>query len=340
MKVYSILFLLSLSLPLAATNPLIEEVQLLQEFYDESILENHRQELGDQCVANGTNPYLCEVLTTTPAPRYLLQKQMNILKETLKKTDHTNAIDETLRWQVWNLAYSLKSLENPPTEALLLLEQALAIYQKVKMRIATATQEPELQNDPDYNHLLAIAGNDQAISTYARNLEKMAGLRHWGSDKKRCGATARAVIFAFASKHHVQGNIKEMFKHPKKGAGSLADHILAHHNDKNDWMYFADSARFDHVFVVQKTKEGTYRIYQSFVNQYSLESELTHVKNLSLEEVLSFVSKLELIDSSDRWTDEVDATFEEIFYTRSPRFIRETFAQSEPDFEFVAIPFN
>ncbi|GEM_PF-2421964 len=308
---------------------------------DESIYLIEQKRYFHSSISQGMDELHAEALTLLPPTPDLLRKQIHILQESLEKASTSLTVDETLRWQIWSLGESLKMAKNlnslsttQEEEAYSTLEEALSTYARVKKEIAHSLRQ---EREPLIRELALLAEESDQLAEYAEEFENRLGIRPWPKDKERCASTARAVLLYYAKKHRFDKDLKEVIPPPTARVRALKREILAHANSEENWLYLADSIRFDHVFIIVQSQTH-FRVLQSFVGNYSLAAEIAESKEMTLSELLAFMDKLEKIDQSEEWNDEIDALFEEIFYARAPRPITREFSKKSPDLRYSSLP--
>lgn len=279
------------------------------------------EQFEEACIGEG-----CKILAELYISPLFVEQDARRLQEALLLQGH----DEALRRSIRELQESLEKLKiasfkptkNPHQE---LLQSALATHDKMMEELQETTLEPEL------SPVAELAQNPELIALRAQELEEQILLTPWQKDKARCGATGRALIQTLA-----KDSIPNMHD-LKKGVPALLAEIEKNHGDKDSWVYYGDSARFDHVFVIVKFKNGRYRFLQSFVNRYSLLADLAKEKSLTLAELKTTLEKIRAIDEGRSWTPHLGSLFEEVFHTPIPSPVIEDYNREEPDFAFKAV---
>lgn len=162
-----------------------------------------------------------------------------------------------------------------------------------------------------------------------------------------CGTTLYAALFAFSDgfvnpRLDIQGINKELLQ--PKAITQLIDSLnqgknkLLKSDSKQGILYAIGLKHFDkdgkfyggHSFIIQqlppheKKLEVTYRIYQSYIDCYSLQTfmnEHPHFLKLSHKEIEDFCIVLQKILSKESWDDECDSAYKQIFCVSHPELI-------------------
>lgn len=288
-----------------------------------------------------------------------MRKEIGLLKITIHRANTNVALDETLRWQIWNLSQTTTILEtmigNPidpsfyfihelKEEAKKTLKNGLKAYQRLNKRIESVLKE-EMHNPHvhDFIHLT----QEGMIPYYAEQFERMLKVNEWNKNHKACGATARAVLYYFQEKYLTKEKFLQALQQPLLGFHELSQQ-LAHNKDaeffldgenleknveqKDGYLYFVESNKIDHVFVIQQTPEGYYRIYQSYVGQYSLQAAIAQQylqtegsPYLTYEELQQHLTLLDTILKAEEFTPEIVHFHKQLFHIPPPKQLYKEF---------------
>lgn len=260
--------------------------------------------------------------------------------------------DEFLRGQLWNLAESLKLIEHLYPErsgelasvyikAHHLLDKGLKDYQQIKNLLATKlTHKKNDWHEHEEAGLIGFAADDELVPLYAQEFEKLTGLTHWNSDKAKCGGTARAILYYFFKHESIEGDLKKLVRHPQMGVVNLLQELKKNRfNEKKGFLYFCESGRLDHVFVIQQTSSGKYRLLQSFVNQYTLKANLATQGFMDFDQLIEKIELMQKVAESEEWNIEVERNYEHLFLSKPWKFVIDEFKDYQPDFNFIAVPY-
>jgi hypothetical protein len=287
-----------------------------------------------------------------------IKKEMADLLETIERTKTTLALDERLRWQVWNLSESILILEaivargnvtDPDADHPLKIEAEklvrvgyrtfLTVREQIKEILTLEKEKPEIQDVVE----LASAGK---IPQYAEKLEKELDLTSWNKTHQACGSTGRALFFYFERKYRMSRLAAEPVRYPVMGMGQLVMQLEQNRDSGGAYLYLIESNKLDHVFVIQQTLGGRYRLLQSYVGEYSLEASLAEqfllfggLPDLSYEELMGELQDLEALLHADALTEEVEELHKGLFHIPPPRTLKGEFAASAPHLQFSTMQY-
>lgn len=188
----------------------------------------------------------------------------------------------------------------------------------------------------------------------------------------RCGITALKVVDSF-SKYINPSELKEVKSLEKlermetsnvqvlnsfnKGALELKQQIVKDLRSDKHNLYFCvlDNGCFKdiggwkhpsydgHAFVIEKTKDDQFRIYQSYLNQYSLKSFLTSELEKkeeglkSFKEFYPFLKNLVSLGNATQWDNSVNEAYKACFSVDHKAFLGEEIADGTFNLKYVAI---
>lgn len=275
-----------------------------------------------------------------------ITQHMEMVEDFLKSQANLVNFDENFRMLIWNLAKAKICLRRLGIEDRKLvaeidrlLEKSVRIFSEKKMKtraILAVTSAYELEENSYWIELLGLASSHKRRAQFALQYENETFSRPWPKDKERCGTTARALLFLFHRINKIPGLLTDGYHAHKKGIGRLKQEILKNHNAKKKRaIYWVDSAKLDHMFLIQQTSHRHYRIHQSFVNKYSFEENLAKGKNLTLRETIQFLDSIQFIESSHDWTEEIERAYEKLFLSKPNDAIIDDFNKTRAEANFV-----
>ncbi len=200
--------------------------------------------------------------------------------------------------------------------------------------------EGERRFDHEDKGLIKLSQNDEWIESYATDFERITGLRKWNKGKAKCGATGRALMYYFYKRHPHLADLKEAVQNSSNGVEALKQEIERNRISKTGTVYMCESVRLDHVFVIQQTGQDSYRILQSFVNQYTLQANLAVQKTLNYKEIMQFVSDLQKLVDENQWTEQIAQQYQKLFLSKPGKPIVEEFATTKHDFSYISLPYD
>jgi hypothetical protein len=295
--------------------------------------------------------YTVSFLSKDVAEESIVQ-QIDQLEASIEESYATLAIDEQLRQQIVGLTESVKTLElissaAPQTalyrQALEAIGQGLSRYREIQTLFHRyALQQKKLvtgktarSEDRLLAEIIACASTPGRISDYAWRFEERFDTEAWTKVKEACGATANALSYFFLEK-----GLVDFQKESREGIDTLISRIENNRDSQKGVLYLVDAAKLDHVFTIQQTSDGRYRILQSFINRYSLLADLYQQPNsLSYEEVQLFCRQLKVLLASEEWNGETEGLYKLLFLTAPAAHVAQGYRQAAK-FSFFELSYS
>ena len=344
-------------------NVIFSEISAIQKDYDRSVLDDYvafnlysMDREHEYFLGSAYRGYTLMHLTPDMAISKVGQ-QIASLREAINRSYTTLAIDESLRRQITSLAESLKilpslsggfssELKSVWHKGMITLDQGLKRYNYIRTRMHAQMQVSGFTNKK-YNpedillrEITEFASHQDKIEAYAADFENDTHERAWTKRKAACGATARAIVYYFNKKGILAVRMEEAMKNPIRGIDSLISHLEMNQNQQTGYLYFSDTAKLDHAFIIQQTTDGRYRILQSFIDEYTLSAELAELTNdMSYDEIMDFARTLKTLLAAPQWNEDVAAMYQELFLTLPKDELHGEFEGMASDFSFVELPY-
>lgn len=237
-----------------------------------------------------------------------------------------------------------------------LLEKAvLSRVEKVDVKFKELSSQVK---DRSFKHLLA------KIEDFSKDEESIYG--------SRCGRNALKIIDVF-SKYIHPDQLKD-FKDLEKLESMASDNVEVLHrfnkgieklrleiakdlrSGKHKLYYCAfENGRFKqsggwshpnypgHSFVIEKTPDDKFRLYQSYVNHFSLKSYVTHQMEkyddalLSYTEFYPFLKNLQAMDGASEWSMDFNEMYRSAFGVDHKDFLGETIDQNSFKLSYMSV---
>jgi hypothetical protein len=284
------------------------------------------------------------------------------LRQTIDDSSVRLTLDESLRRQMSNLMESLQIMNAIMADqqdefkvyainvqVLSLLQDAYSHYQIIREKIDDYRTQLEntkknLEDELMIN-LLDLGNQSDEITDYALYYEKLTGSRHWTMGKTACGSTARALIYYFAKKNMLLVDFKKEVQKPKEGVRTLIAQLIQNKGQKGKgFLYFCDSERLDHAFIIQQTSQGHYRLFQSFIDQYSLAAHFAQKKygndDMNFDQIIAFCQELDNLVNAEKWNEKIANSYKHLFLSSPKDYVRFEFAKAKKDFSLVTLPYQ
>lgn len=341
---------------------LLKDIEKIQKNYDHSALDNYiiyklysldkEQELFKGSLYK---IYTSIYLSSEIAEREI-KKEISLLEKEIKLSYETSFIDESLRRQVSSLAESIKILDSFFTgeatfkaikeNAAKVLNEGFERYKYLIAQMHTfAKKKPQIAQTPEKSLLekmTEFASNQDRVIDYATAFEIHTKSPPGTKKKAACSATARALVYYFHEEGLLSSNLKESLEKQLHGIDTLILQLEKNRFETgHGFLYFADSAKLDHMFVIQQTSDGSYRILQSFINKYTLFANLSHQnKDLSYSEVIEFCRDIKTILNSSHWNESTAQKYKDVFLSLPGAEIQEEFPEHDSDFSFIELTYT
>lgn len=252
------------------------------------------------------------------------------------------------------------------TKQLPSLQEGMKIFDQLEVTVGSRVNQIQKQfdtlmtkvQDPKYKEFL---GRIKEFSSDDTNI--------YGS---RCGMAAIKIIDIYSKYinpkqlsevkdmerlQRMQTSNTQVLNSFKEGAAKLHQDIAKDLKDGQHKLYFCslDNGYFKdvggwrhphyngHAFVVEKTPDDHFRLYQSYLNQYSLKSFLTNeLKNHSdghkeYEDIYLFLKDLKSLSHAKKWTPEVNEIYKNCFGVDHQLFLGEEISDNFFKLRYVTI---
>ena len=147
-------------------------------------------------------------------------------------------------------------------------------------------------------------------------------------------------MYYFYKHESIPIDLKRAAHTPKQGIAQLIKELQKNRYDSSKgYLYFCESIRLDHVFVIQQTSTGKYRILQSFVNKYTLKANIATQEFVDWESLMSTLQKMQEIVLSPEWTDQISEQYQHLFLSKPWKAVISEYNQYDPDFNFIPLPY-
>lgn len=286
------------------------------------------------------------------------QEEMDQLQATIEKSTTTFLIDETLRWQVWNLAQtaailqamigdsidpSLQFLQELKAQAEETVCAGLIIHEALEARISNVLQEEQLI--PEVEDFVNLT-REGVISQYAEQFEKEFEVTKWNKAHDACGSTGRAILYHFNRKYFKQRELGYALEHPIIGIDNLLKEIENNKGSRANFLYLVETDKFDHVFMIHQTPTGRYRIYQSYVGEYSLRAAMAEqymqsggVPHLTYDALYDYLRDFDVLTRAQKVTRGVAQLHQKLFHILPPESLRQHFAEGDSYLKTITLEF-
>lgn len=292
--------------------------------------------------------YLLTELSKIQKLAYLVEDRLKILADT---PNDPSALDFLVNGKVLQI----------PT-----LKKGLLIFQELKKVVGSKVDQVNSQYDA-----LASEVKDHQFRSLLNNVKQFSkdDSSQYGSC---CGAMALKVV-DFFSKYidenqlvdfqalkdlqALKTNNIEVLEKFEKGASSLHSEIKKDLRKGQHKLYYCilDNALFKdvggwqhphyqgHSFVIEKTKDDMFRVYQSYSSQYSLKSSLVnelsqHPDGLrSHHELFLFLKGLQQLENAKTWDADVNEAYKKCFAVDHDTFLGESLKKDSLSVRFKSL---